>query len=218
MPIRTLIADDHQLFREGLRSLIEEQSGIEVVGEADNGRSAVALVRRLHPDVVIMDVAMPELNGIEATRQILDDNDEVKVLALSMYIDRRYVTQMLKAGARGYMIKDSAFEELSSALETVSNDKTYLSPQVQQLVVDEATKGTGADELLTGREREVLQLIAEGHDMKAIADQLFIAVKTAESHRRQIQYKLNTRSIAMLTKYAILAGLTTLDARGPAAT
>lgn len=212
---RILIADDHKIFREGLRTLLSNQPGVEVIGEADNGRSTVAMAAELRPDVVIMDVAMPELNGIDATRQISSVCEQTKVLALSMHADSRFVTRMLTAGAHGYLLKDCAFEELTLAIQTVLDDDVYLSPGVAGVVVRAMQSritepGTQAPEL-TPREREVLQLVAEGRTTRDIAGRLHVSVKTIETHRKQIMDKLELRSVAELTKYAVREGLTSLD-------
>lgn len=219
MAIRVLIADDHQIFREGLRKLLQSRGGIEVIGEADNGRDVVALAAELCPDVVIMDVAMPALNGIEATRKISSARGMAKVLALSMHSDNRFITRMLQAGARGYLLKDCAFEELASAIDTIVGNGVYLSPGVTGAVVREyvqhLTDGRqGAASGLSSREREVLQLVAEGLTTKDIASKLRISVKTVETHRKQIMDKLELRSVAELTKYAVREGLTSLDFPG----
>jgi DNA-binding NarL/FixJ family response regulator len=189
---------------------------MEVVGEAEDGRSAVDLAKKLMPDVVVMDVKMPDMNGIEASHQILSELPKVKVIALSMYDDRRFVLDMLKAGAQGYLLKDSAFEELAQALRLVMANKTYLSPGVAEVVVkDYVSLGSRSSQsvssVLTARERQVLQLIAEGKRTSQIADILHIGVKTVDTHRQQIMNKLRTRSVAELTKYAIREGLITLD-------
>jgi DNA-binding NarL/FixJ family response regulator len=212
---RILIADDHKIFREGLRTLLSNQPGVVVVGEADNGRSTVAMTSELAPDVVIMDVAMPELNGVDATRQIVGEHPATKVLALSMHADRRFVTRMLTAGAHGYLLKDCAFEELTLAIQTVLADDVYLSPGVAGVVVRAmqsraSEPGAHAPEL-TPREREVLQLVAEGRTTRDIANRLHVSVKTIETHRKQIMDKLELRSVAELTKYAVREGLTSLD-------
>jgi two-component system response regulator NreC len=218
MSIRILIADDHQIFREGLRTLLQNRGDIEVIGEAENGRTVVALAAELEPDVIIMDVAMPDLNGIEATRQISTARKSAKVLALSMHSDSRFVTRMLQAGAQGYLLKDCAFEELALAIDTIVGDGIYLSPGVTGVVVRDYVQHLGAGDGgiagLSPREREVLQLVAEGLTTKDIAAKLHISVKTVETHRKQIMDKLEIRSVAELTKYAVREGLTSLDLSG----
>jgi DNA-binding NarL/FixJ family response regulator len=213
---KVLIADDHQIVRQGLRLLLEKEPDLKVVAEAEDGRTTVRLARELQPGVIIMDVAMPGLNGIEATRQIISESPATKVIALSMYADRRFVVNMLKAGASGYLLKDCAFEELTRAIRAVLSHKTYLSPGVTDILVKDCKLGAPMNEvsayaLLTPREREVLQLMAEGKSTAKIADQLHVSVKTVESHRQQLMQKLNLRSVAELTKYAIREGLTSLE-------
>jgi len=215
MSIRIIIADNHKIVLSGLRSLIEKEPDFEVIAEADNGRTAVRLSLELVPDLVVMDIAMPELNGIEATRQIIATHPGTKVIALSMHADKRYVMEMLKAGASGYLLKDNAYEELARAIHTVVGNRTYLSPQIAEIVIgDYVQLARGADgsvfSLLSPREREVLQLLAEGNSTAGIADRLCISVKTVETYRQHIMEKLNIRSIAELTKYAIREGLTSL--------
>lgn len=216
MTIKIIIADDHQIVRQGLSTLLAKESDMEVVAEADNGRIAVQLTRELAPQVVIMDVNMPDLNGIEATRQILNHSPGIKVIALSMHTDRRFVVNMLKAGASGYLLKDCAFEELSQAIRLVMANKTYLSPGVSDIVIKDYVQGlstprASAYSVLTNREREVLQLMAEGRSTSQIAEHLHISVKTVETHRQQIMHKLGIHNIAELTKYAIREGLTSLE-------
>ena len=216
MSIRILLADDHKITRQGLRSLLDKQSDMEVVAEAEEGRTAVRLVRELLPDVVIMDVSMPDLNGMEAARQITREFGNVKIVALSMHSDSLFVTEMLKSGALGYLLKDCAFEELARAIRTVVAGKTYLSPSVSGVVVDDylhrlSKAGFSGLGVLTNREREVLQLLAEGKSTKRIALKLHISGKTVETHRRQIMNKLDIHTVAELTKYAIRKGLTSLE-------
>jgi two-component system, NarL family, response regulator NreC len=216
--ISIIIADDHRLLREGLRSLLEKQPGLKPVAEADNGRSAVKMVLKLKPDVVVMDVSMPDLNGIEATRQIKKDMPEVKVIGLSMHADKRFVVEMLKAGASGYLLKHCAFEELGQAIHTVVANRVYLSSEITDVVIEDyiqkAQSGKktakGDSTTLTGREREVLQLLSEGKSAKEIASLLSLSVKTIETHRQNLMEKLRLFSIAELTKYAIAEGLTEL--------
>lgn len=212
---RVLLADDHKILRQGLRTLLEQEEDIHVVGEADNGRTSVRLAGELAPDVVIMDVAMPDLNGIDATRRITESEPRTKVLALSMHSDGRYVKGMLQAGARGYILKDCAAEELTRAIRAVMADQVYVSPGVTGTIVDDYVRqlSAEADEpaTLTPREREVLQLLAEGGTTANIAADLHLSVKTIETHRKRIMDKLSLRSIAELTKYAIREGITTLE-------
>ncbi len=216
MTTRIILADDHKIMREGLRALLEKQQDFEVTAEAENGLDAVQLAKKLRPHIVIMDIGMPGLNGIEATRQITADVPSTKVIALSMHSDKRFVIEMLKAGVSAYLLKDSASEELASAIRTVLADKPYLSPQITGVVLKDylstlAKTEPSAFTLLTPREREVLQLIAEGRTTKQIATALFVSVKTVDTHRQQLMEKLNLRSVAELTKYAIREGLTSLD-------
>lgn len=216
MSIRILLADDHKITREGLRLLLDNQQDMEVVAEAEDGRTAVSLVREVVPSVVIMDVSMPDLNGVEAARQIVAQFPDVKIIGLSMHSDTLFVTEMLKSGASGYLLKDCAFDELALAIRTVVAGKTYLSPSISGVVVDDylhrLSKADFSDsEVLTDREREVLQLLAEGKSTKQIALKLHISVKTVETHRRQIMNKLDIHTVAELTKYAIRKGLTSLE-------
>ena len=216
MSIKILIADDHKIFREGLRALIEKQPGMEVIEEVENGRKAVQLVRDLLPDVIIMDIAMPNLNGIEATRQIVAKIPNVKVIALSMHSDKRFVVEMLKAGASGYLLKDCAFEELAHAIRAVRTNRTYLSPKITDIMIKDYVRLFPKTKLsvfsvLTSRQREVLQLLSEGKTTSQIALDLQVSVKTVETYRQQIMDKLDIHSIAELTKYAIHEGLTSLE-------
>ena len=216
MPTRIVLADDHQIIRDGIKVVIDQESDMEVVGEASSGREAIAQTESLTPDVVVMDVGMPDLNGIEATRKIQKDHAHVKVIALSMYADKRYVVAMLKAGASGYLLKSSAVKELVRAIRTVCDQKKYLSPSISQVVIDELVREAPREDItaydkLTSREREVLQLLAEGNATKEIATKLHVSVSTIETHRRQVMEKLELFSVAELTKYAIREGLTSVD-------
>ncbi len=215
MKIRIVVADDHKIMREGLKALIDKQPDMEVAAEAQDGLTATKLARKLLPHIIIMDIGMPEMNGIDATRQIVSENKDVKIVALSMHSDRRFVLEMLKAGASGYLLKDSAFEELVSAVHTVMDGQPYLSPRITDIIVKEYLYNLPRNEpnvftILTVREREVLQHLAEGKSTKQIASTLNLSVKTVETHRQQIMDKLEIRTVAELTKYAIREGLTSL--------
>ncbi len=216
MKTKVILADDHNIMRQGLRSLLENQSDMEVVGEAGDGRTTIRLVEELSPDVVIMDIAMPDLNGIEATYEIARKQPRIKVIALSIYLDRRFVTEMLNAGASGYLLKSCVFDELVEAIRAVVTNRIYLSPKVTEIVVQDYIQyskitNPSAFSALTTREREVLQLLAGGKSTQEIARQLYVSVKTVETHRRQIMRKLNIYTLAELTKYAIREGLTFLE-------
>ena len=218
MTIRALLADDHQLFLDGLRALLAKQPGIEVVAEASDGREALSAARRLRPDVVIMDLSMPGLNGIEATRRISKRVPSARIICLSMHTEARFVEAALEAGAAGYLPKDCASEEMTAAIRAVSKGQTYLSPGVADVVVNvlrnrDVPARESAFDLLTDREREVLQLLAEGQSTKQLAAHLALSVKTVGTHREHIMQKLGIRSIAGLTKYAIREGLTSPEPR-----
>lgn len=209
------MADDHNLIREAIRALLERESEMKVVGEAADGQATLELVRQMRPDVVIMDVAMPGLNGIETTRKIIAEVSGVKVIALSAHSDRRLVFHMFKAGALGYLLKDCIFEELSCAIRTVFKNQMYLSAKIADIVVNDYVRQSLKKDftvfsVLTDKEREVLQLLAEGKATKQIAFLLKVSTKTIETHRQRIMEKLNIHSIAELTKYAIREGLTSL--------
>ena len=208
-----LLADDHNVLRKGLRRILEEQPDLEVVAEASDGRQAVTLAHSLKPDVVVMDIAMPLMNGIEATRQILRRHPDLNVLILSMYSDENYVVQVLQAGARGYLLKDTAEEDLITAVRTVAKGQTFFSPQIAKLLLGDGmqrlrTEGvTDSYELLTPREREVLQLIAEGKSNKEAATALFVSPTTIETHRARIMDKLDLHSTADIVLYAVRKGV-----------
>jgi len=216
MKLRVVLADDHRIFREGLRSILEKDLRMEVVGEAGNGRETIEMVKHLKPDVVVMDLHMPELNGIEATRSIVGEFPTVKVVALSMHSDRSLVLETLRAGASGYLVKDCATDELEQAIRTVLAHKTYISPSIADVVVQELRDEDNAKpadilQSLTGREREVLQLLAEGKAVKEIATLLQVSIPTVETHKQHLMSKLNIFSIAELTKFAIRHGVTSLE-------
>lgn len=206
--IRILLADDHTLVRSGIRSLLEDEPGLSVVGEAEDGRAAVSLASQLKPDVVLMDIAMPLLNGLEATRQIKTQCPGIKVLILSMHDNEEYIRQVLEAGAMGYILKDAAARELISAIQLVHRGEAVLSPAVTRLVIEDYLRWGGARpqaeiDSLSPREREVLQLIAEGHTNKQIAEILSISIKTVQAHRNNLMQKLDLHDRGELIKYAI---------------
>lgn len=213
--IRILIADDHDLVRAGFRALLEKLDDCEVVAEADDGRQALRLVEQLRPDVVLMDVKMPSLNGLEATALITRDYPSVRVVMLSMYTTEEYVIQALRAGASGYLLKDAATTELRLAVQAAVQDEMYLSPSISKRVLQDYIQlvgsGGGMLDALTARQREVLQLIAEGRTTKEIAQILHISVKTAESHRAQLMERLDIHDVPGLVRFAIRIGLVTLE-------
>jgi len=216
MTTRVLLVDDHAIIRQGLCSLLEKQPDIEVVGSVEDGRKAVDIARELAPDLVIMDISMPNLNGIDATRKIVGEMGDVKVIALSIHSSRHFVAEMLKAGASGYILKECLFDELVEAIKTVLNGGTYLSPKITGVVIDDYVKRLSTQyqpegPVLTEREREVLQFLSEGKSTKQIAMQLHVSAKTIESNRRNIMDKLGINSVAELTKYAVREGLTPLE-------
>lgn len=217
MTCRVLLVDDHELMCDGLRSILEGENDLEVVGEAADGRAAVLLARTAKPDIVVMDVVMKEMNGIEATRQILTEFPRVKVIALSSHADSRYVAAILEAGASAYVLKANAYDNLRSAIDAVGRGRSYLSPEVTKAVIQASRGRAGlqADPVrggLSPREREVLQLLAEGLSSPEIGGRLFVATNTVETHRRNIMRKLDLHSVADLTKYAVREGLTSLEA------
>lgn len=206
--IRILLADDHSVVRQGFRRILESQEDMEIVGEASNGREAVQLAAELKPDLVVMDVAMPELNGIEATRRLSEASEKTRVLALSMHRDAVYVREILRAGARGYLLKDAFDSDLVTAVRAVARGEAYLSPAVSDIVLaDYRQHVTDPIDLLTTREREVLQLIAEGKTNKEIAGLLNLSVYTVEAHRGRIMEKLNLHSTGELVRFAVRKGL-----------
>ncbi len=209
-----LLADDHTLFRQGLRSLLAAETDITVVGEAEDGRQAVQMAKSLSPDVIVMDIAMPQLSGLEATRQIMRENPAAKVLILSSYGDEEYVHQLTDAGACGYLIKQTAANDLIKAIHEACKGNAFFSPAISKRLLD-YYRGTYVKgrplrrrtEQLTSREHEVLQLVAEGHGNKQIAAALFLSIKTVEKHRQQLMNKLHIHEIAGLTRYAIAHGI-----------
>ena len=214
--IRILIADDHKIMREGLVSLIRKQPGMEVVGEAEDGRQAVRLAEELAPDVIIMDVSMPGMDGIEATRTILQKNPRIKIVVLSMYSNKRFLVEMLRAGALAYLLKEHAFKELILAIQSVLDNRIYLCAKMTAIVVEDfserVVKGERpASPVLSDRESQVLKLLAEGQSSKEIALHLKKSSKTIDAYRRQIMTKLGTDNLAELVKFALREGLISLD-------
>lgn len=209
--IRLIIADDHEMFREGLRVLLETEEDLEIVGEAADGDEAITMVDDFKPDLIVLDVQMPGTHGIEAARRIVADNPDTRILALSRHSERRYVSEMFKAGAIGYILKDSAVRELVDAIKTVSTGQLYCSPSLVGVVMRDYTgRLAGEEGKLTEREKEVLTLIAEGKNSKEIAHELNLSSKTVDSHRQRIMKKLDIHNVVDLTKYAIKEGLIVL--------
>jgi DNA-binding NarL/FixJ family response regulator len=216
LSISLLLVDDHKIVLEGLKALIEKQENMKVIGVAPNGREAVTLAQELSPDIIIMDLSMPDMNGIDATIEIIKENPSQKVLALSMHSDKRFISKALRGGAAGYMLKDCASEELVQAIKDIISGRSYLSPQIADIVFKDyreqlVDKEFSAFSKLTKREREVLQFIAEGKSTKNIAASLNLSVKTIETHRAQIMLKLDLHSVAELTKFALREGLTSIE-------
>lgn len=212
MAIRVMLADDHKILREALKGILEREHDFALVGEANDGAEAIELARKLRPDIILMDIGMPVMGGIEAARELIAEQPEIKIIALSTYSDRRIVLQMLDAGARGYIVKSAGRDELLRGIRAVAHGRTYLCPDASAVLVDSVRTKNPMEpfsgERLGKREREVLQLLAEGHTSPEIGKRLHIATSTVEVHRRNIMRKLELHSIAELTKYAIRNGLT----------
>jgi len=212
-PIRILLADDHTVMRNGLRLLLERQRNLTVVGEASDGREAVRLTEQLSPDVVVMDIAMPNLNGIEAARQIMAANPDIAIVILSMHSDESYVIRALKAGARAYLLKDSAEGDLIAAIHAITDGKSFFSPAISRILVEDYMRQLeqrhveDTYELLTAREREILQLLAEGKTNKEVAAMLNLSIYTVETHRTHILQKLNLHNVPELILYAVRKGI-----------
>lgn len=216
MPVRIILADDHQILREGLRGLLDKQGGMEIVAEAASGQAAIQLCREHRPDVVIMDITMPDMNGIEATRAILEEMPDTKIIGLSMHSDKRFVSNMLAAGASGYLRKNCASDELAHAIDAVVHGQIYISPKIGTVTARDFVAAGKPDDApdaatLSHRERQILQCIAEGKSTKEIAGLLNLGQKTIEKHRQNIMEKLRLRSVAELTKFALREGLISLD-------
>jgi len=216
MTLRVLLVDDHEIMRQGLRLLLEKNSDMEVVGEANDGLKAIELTKELEPDVVVMDVNMPGVDGADATRRIVNDQPDTRIVALSMHSKKGFIIEMLKAGASGYVLKENAFSELVNAITTVMCNEIYLSSKITRIVVDDYVQdrvgGDSSKNMLTDRESEVLKLVGDGKSSKGIALQLDLSVKTIDACRRRIMSKLDIDSVAELVKYAIREGLTSLEA------
>ncbi len=209
--IKIILADDHKLLRDGLKNIIEQRSNMHVIGEASDGREAVKKCLKLLPDIIIIDVAMPDLNGIEAAKQIHINNPEIKIIGVSMYSSKEFIQGMFKSGALGYLLKDGDAEELITAITTVMQNKKYLAKNLNQEFLTLLKRGESLEETpLSSREKEVLQLIAEGNSSKKIGDILFLSSKTIDVHRNNIMKKIDLHTIPELTKYAIQKGLTSL--------
>ncbi len=216
MSIRVLLVDDHRIVRHGLRALLEKESDMEIAGEACSGRDAIQFAREFSPDVIVLDIAMPDMNGIDAARLLLADNPEYRILVLSMMGDKRLIVEMFSAGAKGYLMKDCAADELVRAIRVVNNNEIYMSPPIAGLVIKDLIKllPEASPEIspqLTSREREVLQLLAEGKNTKEIAFILSVSSKTVDTFRQSIMKKLGLNTVADLTKYAIREKITSLD-------
>ena len=211
--LRIVLADDHALVRAGFRALLQSLDGIEVVAEAENGAQALELIEHHLPDLVLMDIAMPGLNGLEAAARAAKSAPEVKIIILSMHANEEYVLQSLKAGAKGYLLKDAGLAELQLALESVSSGQTFLSPAISKHLIDayveRTSDGMEPFSILTSRQREILQLIAEGDTTREIAQKLGVSVKTVETHRTQLMQRLDIHDLAGLVRYAIRLGITT---------
>jgi DNA-binding NarL/FixJ family response regulator len=213
-PIRVILADDHVLVRAGMSALINKIEGVEVIAEASDGREVLQLVEKLKPDLVLMDIAMPGMSGLEALNRLVKSAPDVRIIILSMHTNEEYIMQALRIGAGGYLLKDSATSELELAIKAVKKQNTYLSPAVSKLVVDYVQRmGAEPDllEQLTPRQREILQLLAEGKTTRSVANTLQISMKTVESHRNQIMERLDIHDLASLVRYAVRVGLVSVD-------
>ncbi len=215
MKTRILIADDHQLIREGLINLLKSQHDIEIAGQAENGRQAVKMAKEIIPDIIIMDIGMPDMNGVQASRQIMKEQQLTKIIALSMHSNHQFVHGMFRAGAKGYILKDCAMNEIISAIKAVKDGKIYICQEIRGIVLNEYA-GAEAEIVheqvyLSYREKEILKLLAEGNSVKIIAEKLHLSIKTVETHRKNIQDKTGKKNLAELTKFAINIGLTSLN-------
>jgi len=210
--IRIVLVDDHKLLRDGIRNIIEQRSDMDIIGEASDGRQAIKIALKLLPDVIVMDLAMPGMNGIEAAKQIHKHKPNIKIISLSMHSGKQFIQGMFKAGAEAYLLKDGDADELITAITKVMQNKRYLSKDINQNFLSQLNKGEPLDQTqLTSREKEVLQLIAEGKSSKKIAEILFLSPKTIDVHRNNIMKKTELQSVPELTKYAIQRGITSLE-------
>ncbi|MBU2649561.1 MAG: response regulator transcription factor [Bacteroidetes bacterium] len=215
MSIKILIADDHQLFREGLVNLLADSTGIEVIAEAQDGKETITLAKKFKPDIVIMDIGMPIMNGLQATTALQKDHPEIKVIALSMHSDRDYIKSMLEAGASGYLFKNCSYHQLIEAIKSVYSGKKYLSDDITEVVINDylhhESDVTPSDTVLSERESEILKLYAEGKSSREIADLLFVSVKTIGTHKQNILNKLGLKTIPDMVKYALKSGMIPLE-------
>jgi len=215
MPIKVILADDHQLFREGLANLLAESKEIEVIAQAVNGKDAIYKAKQLHPDVVIMDINMPEMDGVEATAQLLKEVPEMKIIGLSIHANKQYIKGMLEAGSSGYLFKNCSYDELIKAIQTVHSGKKYLSEKITEILIHEYLNkeeiGPSTSSELTDRESEILKLIADGISVSDISNQLFVSIKTINTHKQHILEKLNLKTTTDIVKYALKKGIISLD-------
>ena len=215
MPIKVILADDHQLFREGLANLLAESKEIEVIAQAVNGKDAIYKAKQLHPDVVIMDINMPEMDGVEATAQLLKEVPEMKIIGLSIHANKQYIKGMLEAGSSGYLFKNCSYDELIKAIQTVHSGKKYLSEKITEILIHEYLNkeeiGPSTSSELTDRESEILKLIADGISVSDISNQLFVSIKTINTHKQHILEKLNLKTTTDIIKYALKKGIISLD-------
>ncbi|HBG25521.1 MAG: DNA-binding response regulator [Planctomycetes bacterium GWF2_41_51] len=216
MAIKIFLSDDHAIVRDGLRRSLQQEEDMEVIGQAKDGLTTIQMVRDLNPDIILMDISMPDINGMDTCREITRDFPNIKVIGLSMHSAKKFVSEMFKAGAAGYLPKNCEYDELSTAIRTVMSGKTYLSPAITDVLVDNFVRTSPEENnsvfyTLTKRERQVLQLMAEGKTTKQIGQSLHISPKTVEAHRLRVMEKLNINNVAQLTKYAIQEGLTSVE-------
>jgi DNA-binding NarL/FixJ family response regulator len=215
MPIKLILADDHQLFREGLANLLSESTEVEVIAQAVNGKDAIEKAKKLRPDILIMDINMPEMDGVEATSQLLKEVSEIKIIGLSIHANKQYIKGMLEAGSSGYLFKNCSYDELIKAIQTVHSGKKYLSEKITEILIKEYLNkeeiGPSTTSELTDRESEILKLIAEGISVSDISNRLFVSIKTINTHKQHILEKLNLKTTTDIIKYALKKGIISLD-------